>query len=120
MKNKLMVLGKIVSEAIKFGHRYATAESRVFNKIYGKTPGPSAARGARHGLVAGGYIGSVITGTDLLAGDGTLQKDEHGNKAGSPNKARGGFKRYSSRRNYTANKFGNKCRCPSSRKYNRM
>ncbi len=119
MKNKLMVLGKIFSEAVKFGYRYAVAEGKVFNKIYGSNPGQGAARGARHGLAAGGAIGSLITGSDNLENGGSLQKDVNGNKASSQNKARGGHISNTGRRNRFANKSNKFCRCSSPRKYSR-
>ncbi len=119
MKSQLMAIhGKILYEAIKWGSRYALAERKVFGKIYGRYPGQSAAAGARHGLFAGGTIGSIITGSDNLEQGGET-KNEYGTKTGPSDQARGGYKRNSSRWNSTANKSYKQRRCSCPRKYGR-
>ncbi len=116
-----MVLGALVKAGqiaapfvARAAIRYSRAEGRVFNRLYGTSRG----RGVRHGLAAGGVIGSLIGSGGDDSDNGSIPKKGNGPKTGKSNQARGRYisnsrSRYSSRQQ--------RCKChrySNSRRYN--
>ncbi len=92
--------------------RYSRAEGKVFNKLYGTTRG----RGVRHGLAAGGVVGSLISTESPSDDNGSLSKED-GNASGKQNKTRSRFKRNTSSRRYNKQYPSKRCRCARNNKY---
>ncbi len=84
---------------------FSKYEGKTYTKLYGLSRG----RGVRHGLTAGGVIGSFINQDDLSAPDAPLSQNGK-SKASKSYKTRFRQFRYSNRR---------KCVCGKSNKYNR-
>ncbi len=99
----------------RYAGKYGRAEGRVFNKLYGTTRG----RGVRHGLAAGGAIGSVISNQDTALDDGTIQSG-NGFKASSSNQARGRQFGSTGKGYKVRRPVNKKYRCSCHRKHNRM
>ncbi len=93
-----MVLVKILSAAIppliKGGIRaFSKYESKVYTGLYGR----SAGRGVRHGLAAGGVVGSLISNQDDGLNDGKISKTNVRTSSNKPNQARNRYVRNSNR-----------------------
>ncbi len=99
---KIMVVGTIVNTGIRIaqaalagGKVFAQYESKVYTGLYGAHAG----RGVRHGLAAGGAIGSFINSGGSENGNGQIPKG-NGAEAGSKDQAykRSGSNSYSRKR----------------------
>ncbi len=117
MKNQVMVLGKIAIEAVKLGARslvkYTGKEKKFWSTRYGSTGG----RAVRHGLAVGPGIGSLLSNDNGIEPDGKVSKPRYGAQTGKPDKARSGYKRYSSRRRRVHVQYCNCKRQSNSNKY---
>ncbi len=94
MMRNHMVVQQIVSTGIRIAAAsirgakiFSKYESKVYTNLYGRAPG----RGVRHGLAAGGIVGSFINNDNQLDDNGQIQK-VNGPKASKPDKTRGGFR----------------------------
>ncbi len=101
------------SKAIRAGYKALTVDQKVLVKVGWK---PTAAKAISHGI-------AISNIANNLGNDSGIEPDGsqifNGNSASTPNKARGGFKRGTSRK---YNKFfhnGAKCRCTRPRKFRR-
>jgi len=74
------------SIGIKYAPKLFRAEGRILNKVYGRYPGQTAARGVRHGLL-GGQAYSFISQQQNTFNDGEVQKVNE-NASSKPHKAR--------------------------------